>query len=117
MSGIFISYRRTDTAGYAGRLAEELRARFGRSNVFMDVDTIPGGNEYVEHVRETLARCAVTLVLIGDEWLDRGPDGTRRIDDETDLVRREIAWALAHPGGTVIPVVVERAPMPSDEDL
>jgi len=33
MAAIFLSYRRADSAGYAGRLAEDLRKRFGEALV------------------------------------------------------------------------------------
>ncbi len=118
MIGIFVSYRREDTGGHAGRLAEQLEARFGKHDVFMDIDAISAGEDFEQRITQTLHRAKVTLVLIGDEWLElTGADGRRRIDAPDDYVRHEIAAALARPETTVIPVLVERAEMPAAADL
>jgi hypothetical protein len=118
MPGIFISYRREDGAGHAGRLAEHLSRLFGRDNVFIDIDAIPLGVDFEKHIGMTLDRTSVTLVLIGDKWLNvLGEDGTRRIDEADDYVRKEIAQALAHSDSAVIPVLLEYATMPAEQDL
>jgi TIR domain len=115
---IFISYRREDTSGVAGHLAADLRSRFGRSNVFIDVDSILPGVDFEEKITHTLARCQVTFVLIGPGWAaSRLPDGGRRLDEERDYVRREIAMALNRDDVTVVPVLVEGAAMPAEADL
>jgi hypothetical protein len=72
---IFLSYRRTDTGGHAGRLYDALSARFGAEQVFMDVDTILIGVDFTEAVREAVAKCDVFLALIGKQWLS-SDDGT-----------------------------------------
>ena len=46
MPGVFISYRREDSAAYAGRLFDILSAEFGADNTFMDVDDIKGGDDF-----------------------------------------------------------------------
>jgi hypothetical protein len=118
MSGIFISYRRKDTAGHAGHLKADLGRRFGRESVFMDIDSIPAGQEYADPIHHALSRCRVALVLIGDEWLTRHGGGEdRRIDEEEDWVRREVAAALRRGDVTVIPVLVERTHMPGADEL
>jgi TIR domain len=115
---IFLSYRRDDTSGEAGRLAEELSRRFGRSSVFIDIDAISPGINFEERIRDALDSCQVALVLIGDRWLTETlPDGRRRIDDDGDYVRMEVAAALARPDVTVVPVLVEGAPIPNTLDL
>ena len=43
MAKIFLSYRRDDSSGYAGRLYDRLRTHFGSEQVFMDVDAIEAG--------------------------------------------------------------------------
>ena len=118
MPSIFISYRREDTSGEAGHLAGDLRSRFGRSNVFIDIDAISPGADFEQRIADALDGCQVTLVLIGSRWLRvANPDGKRRLDDERDYVRREIAAALAREDVTVVPVLVEGAQMPDPLQL
>lgn len=117
MAGIFISYRRGDTGGHAGRLKADLGERYGRPNVFMDIDSIPAGQRYADPIDQALNHCRVALVLIGEEWLSPVSGRGRRIDEEGDWVRREIAAALKRDDVTVIPILVERASMPSPDEL
>ena len=118
MPSIFISYRREDTSGEAGRLAQDLGSRFGRSSIFMDVDSISPGANFEAGIDGALAACQVALVLIGDRWLDaKLSDGRRRLDHEDDYVRHEIAAALGRRDVTVVPVLVEGARMPAAAEL
>src|SRR5438477_638897 len=110
MPTIFLSYRREDSADAAGRLHDHLGAHFGRESVFMDVDTIPFGVDFREHLDEAVSRCDVLLAVIGERWLDAchppGPkQGQRRLDDPADFVAVEIHSALARDI-PVIPVLV-----------
>ena len=117
MSAIFISYRREDTEGHAGRLFEGLRARFGDDSVFMDVVAIEPGVDFRQVIDAKIAKCDVLLALIGRQWLSAGDgNGVRRIDDAQDFVRLEIAAALKR-GIPVIPVLVQGARMPSADQL
>jgi uncharacterized membrane protein YeaQ/YmgE (transglycosylase-associated protein family) len=114
---VFISYRRDDTAGYAGRLFDRLSQHFGQENVFMDIDTIEPGLDFVEAIERAVGSCDVLLALIGHEWLQStDARGHRRIDDPQDFVRLEIATALDR-NIRVIPVVVEGARMPTADEL
>jgi TIR domain len=114
---IFISYRRDDTAGRAGRLFDLLATRFGARNVFQDVTAIEPGTDFSQRVDQAIAQCDATLVVIGSDWLSMsGPDGTRRLDEPDDYVRREVGAALA-AGVRVVPVLVDRAELPTPEDL
>ena len=116
-AGIFLSYRRDDSAGFAGRLYDRLASRYGADRLFMDVDTIRPGHDFAEDIVSALARSAVCVVLIGRHWESITlPDGRRRLDDPTDFVRLEVAAAIRE-GVTVIPVLVEGAPMPSPASL
>jgi len=118
MPNIFISYRREDTSGDAGHLASDLCDRFGRDNVFIDIDAISGGADFEQRIQHALDRSRVTFVLIGDRWLTvTTQDGTRRLDGEHDYVRREIAAALAREDVAVVPVLVEGAKMPTAAQL
>ncbi|MEO8123128.1 MAG: toll/interleukin-1 receptor domain-containing protein [Burkholderiales bacterium] len=113
---IFISYRRDDAAGYAGRLEEALEKRFGRGSVFRDVLDIPPGEDFVAAIRARLASAQAVLVLIGPRWAGGEPAGQRRIDDEGDFVRLEVAVAL-ESGARVVPVLLPGAEMPAEADL
>jgi len=118
MPTVFISYRRDDTAAEAGRLADDLGERFGTSRVFIDVDSIPLATNFEDRIHAALDSCQVVFVLIGSEWLTaRLPGGERRIDDEHDYLRQEIAAALNRKDVAVIPVLIEGAKMPSPADL
>src|SRR5262245_28822469 len=118
MPTTFISYRRDDAAGYAGRLHEALENRLGRNRVFRDVDTLEPGQDFVEAIESRLADCRVFLAMIGREWLDaRDSAGRRRLDQPDDYVRLEIVNALSRRNVRVIPVLIEGASMPPAESL
>lgn len=117
MSGIFISYRRDDAQGWAGRLADSLRAELGKVNVFRDIDDIPPGADFDLYIRERVKSCQVLIVLMGPRWLAaHNAQGQRRIDAPDDFVRLEIATAqMQHL--LVIPMLVGSAVMPAERDL
>jgi hypothetical protein len=117
MSGVFISYRRDDSGGYAGRLFDVLSARFGADQTFMDLDDIKGGDDFTAVIGEKVGQCTALLAVIGEHWLTiAGADGARRLDAPGDFVRLEIAKALER-GVRVIPVLVGGATMPRAEEL
>ena len=115
---IFISYRREDSAGYAGRLHEELAERFGAGEVFRDVDTLRAGQDFDEAIRRRLEQCNACVVMIGPGWLKaQNAAGQRRLGSAGDYVTMEIAAALGKPDVAVVPVLVGGATMPSPEEL
>lgn len=116
MTSIFISYRRDDTAPHAGRLHDRLKQRFGDERVFMDIDDIEPGAPFPEALRRSVAKADVVLVMIGPNWLAADAAGHRRIDDEQDFVRFEIAAGLQRKA-RVIPVLVGGATMPTAAQL
>ncbi|MDQ8023885.1 MAG: toll/interleukin-1 receptor domain-containing protein [Moraxellaceae bacterium] len=116
MSRIFISYRRDDSGGYAGRLEDALEVALGREAVFRDVQDIAPGDDFVAAIRQRLKGADTVLVLIGPRWAGRLADGRRRIDDPGDFVRMEIIAALGAPL-RVIPVLLAGAKMPAEADL
>jgi ankyrin repeat protein len=114
---LFISYRRDDSAGHAGRLFDRLAERFGPKKVFRDIDTIAAGDDFVKAVRASVEQCDVLLVLIGPRWLSAtDEDGRWRLADENDMVRLESAIALQR-NLRVIPVLLQGAAMPKAKDL
>ena len=118
-SQIFICYRREDAAGHAGRLRDRLAAVFGDSQVFLDIDQVGIGEDFVEQTTSVLESCRALLVVIGRRWLDsRDVKGRRRLDNPDDYVRLEIRAALRRaPQMVIVPVLVQGATMPRDEDL
>ncbi len=113
---VFISYRRDDAAGYAGRLEEALEKRLGRGSVFRDVLDIPPGEDFVTAIRTRLSGAQGVLVLIGPRWAGGELPEQRRIDDDGDFVRLEVAVALTS-GARVVPVLLPGAEMPAEADL
>lgn len=115
--GIFISYRREETAPYAGRLYDHLGEHFGEDRVFMDVDTIALGTDFTEAVREAVSSCNILLALIGRHWSAvTDVKGIRRIDYPDDFIRIEIETALQR-NIRVVPVLVDGASLPQADDL
>ena len=114
---LFINYRREDTAPYAGRLYDRLSAKFGSDEVFIDIDQIEPGEDFVEAINRKVGACEIALVLLGPDWLGMTDAfGRRRLDDPEDFVRMEIVSALQRKI-RVIPVLVGGARMPRKEDL
>jgi len=115
---IFIGYRRGDGAGWAGRLHADLRTRLGSaSQIFMDVDGIPPGEDFRAYIDGAIGQCDAFVALIGPNWLDaRDEHGRRRLDDPHDFVRLEVAAALRR-NIRVIPVLVGGARLPTAEEL
>ncbi|MGE5375230.1 MAG: toll/interleukin-1 receptor domain-containing protein [Bacteroidota bacterium] len=114
---IFISYRRSDSAGYAGRLYDYLKNYFGDERIFFDVDTIRPGVNFELKIAAELDRSDAMLVMIGNQWLDsRDPQGNRRLEEAHDYVRYEIETALGK-NIEIIPVLLQGTPMPSSGAL
>ena len=114
---IFISYRRDDTEGEAGRLFDDLVREFGENSVFMDVAGISPGLDFRKVIDDNVAGCGVLLAMIGPTWSTiTDSSGQRRLDAPNDFVRLEIASALAR-SVAVIPVLVHDAKMPHPAEL
>ena len=109
---IFMSYRRDDSEGEAGRLFDDLTRAYGSDAVFMDVAGIAPGVDFRKAIDDNVSACGVFLAVIGAQWATiTGANGERRLDDANDFVRLEIASALAR-NIAVIPVLVHGAKMP-----
>jgi hypothetical protein len=114
---LFINYRREDSAPYAGRLYDRLTTHFGEDQVFIDIDQIEPGEDFVEVINRKVSACDIAIVAIGPQWLSAtDASGKRRLDDEEDFVRMEIVAALQRQI-RVIPVLVGGARMPGRHDL
>ncbi len=117
MRMIFISYRRDDSGAQAGRIYDRLSGHFGRERVFMDIDGVDLGEDFVDVINRTLAASGVVIAVIGKEWLTiSDEEGRRRLSNPKDLVRIEIATALRRRI-RIIPVLVGGATMPRAKQL
>ena len=117
MGVVFISYRREDAAGFAGRIYDRLAQTLGRENVFIDVDNIPAGLDFVDVLSDRVGRCDALIAIVGKHWLtSANEDNSRRLDDANDFVRVEIEAAL-NRNVPVIPVLVDGAVMPRADEL
>jgi hypothetical protein len=113
MASIFISYRREDASGHAGRLCDRLTARFGNDRVFMDIQDIHPGQNFATSIEDTIATCDCVIAVIGPHWLE---SVQKRATSPDDFVRHEIGAGLQRHV-TVIPVLVGGARMPTAADL
>ena len=113
---IVISYRRADTTWIAGRILDRLETRFGKEDVFIDIDDMPAGVDFREHLERVLGQCKVLLVLIGPNWTGLGRAQMPKIADPNDWVRIEIETALRR-NVPIIPVLIDQTPMPTAEQL
>ena len=114
---IFVSYRRDDSKHAAGRLVDRLHAEFDEDQIFLDVDNIELGLDFIEVINDRVAACDIMLVVIGPSWLAASDDASRRrLEDSNDFVRIEIEAALKR-NIRVIPVLVDGADPPRAQDL
>lgn len=114
---IFISYRRADSADVAGRIYDRLAGHFGKASVFKDVDSIPLGTDFKEHLKKAVSKCKIFLVVIGERWLETTSSmQENRLHDPGDFVRIEIEAAL-NKKIRIIPLLVHGASMPAEDKL
>jgi TIR domain len=112
---IFISYRRADSAGHSGRIYDRLSSVFGAEHVFMDIDTIIPGEDFIQVIEKTISACDLIVAVVGPDWTG-GDDGGSRIFHPNDFVRLEIKHALDNKI-PVIPVLINQARMPIAAEL
>jgi hypothetical protein len=114
---VFISYRREDSSGIAGRIYDRLVHRLGRDRVFFDVDDLSPGVDFEKILSQKVSACDSLVAIIGKYWLTTVDEsGQRRLESPLDFVRIEIETALGR-GILVIPVLVDGAVMPRRENL
>jgi hypothetical protein len=114
--GVFICYRREESAFAARAIYDRVAQKVGRENVFLDVDNIELGVDWFDALNERVAACDALIAVIGRNWVAADKDNRRRIDDPDDFVRIEIEAALKR-GVRGIPVLVDGALMPKTSDL
>jgi hypothetical protein len=114
---IFVSYRRGDASSEAGRITDWLDRHFGEDEVFMDINALEPGVDFVQSIEQAVESIDALIAVIGPSWVDAEDEhGNRRLEDPDDWVRLEIANALRR-GIRVIPVLVKSAAMPSAAKL
>jgi len=114
---VFISYRREDTGPTAGRMYDRLLRILPKADIYYDLGTIKGGDDFKKSILAAIEQTDVALVFIGKNWLSPQPDGgSARVFDEDDYVRIELSAALARPI-LVLPLLVEGAKMPPPDQL
>jgi hypothetical protein len=116
MAGVFLSYRRTDSGGWAGRIRDHLVVRYGDDHVWQDVDNLTVGSDYLPQILENIAAADAVLIVIGPHWLERARGRPTRLANPKDVLRTEIVHALKRKSG-VIPTLVGGARMPDAKDL
>ena len=115
MAKIFISYRRKESIGIAGRIYDRIRGHFGDAGVFMDVNSIPPGVNFRKFIATVLDQCDVMVVVIDRNWAGES-ETSRRLDDPRDFVRIELEAAFDRDLD-VIPVLIDRTPIPGSAVL
>lgn len=116
MADVFISYRRADASDVAGRIADRLKELPQVDRVFLDVESIGYGEDFIDKINHVIGRSAICLLLIGSEWVGRRDTGSLRIQEDGDFVRME-AMAAMNGKVKVIPVLLNDASMPTEREL
>jgi hypothetical protein len=116
MPKIIISYRRFDSLDITMRIRDVMATRFGESSVFTDIDSIPLGVDFLDHINSVLSACDALIAIVGPRWIDGGGDPGQGVHLETDFVRLEVEAALKRKI-PIIPVLVGGARMPSQDQL
>ena len=111
---IFISYRRNDEPGYAGRVADGLRERFGSEQVFLDIDDIAMGHDWRDQIETSIGRSAVVLIIIGQHW--KSELLNRRDSSKEDVHQYELVTAHTQ-GKPIVPVLLPGATLPQKDEL
>lgn len=113
---IFISYRVQDTAGETGRLVDDLKQHFADDQIFMDIENLEPGADFVDSIEKSLDTCDVFLAVIGPRWKGHHESESNRINDPNDWVRMEVGTALRR-NIRVVPVLVDGATLPKQDEL
>src|SRR5262245_29338289 len=116
MPNIVISYRRQDSEAIAGRIRDRLAGHYGAESIFMDIDSIPFGTDFREHIKNVLGHTDIVIAIIGARWLGARRGRPARIQEPNDPVRIEMERTLEH-SVPLVPVLVNGAQIPKPEEL
>ena len=116
MPKISISYRRANSEAMTGRIFDRLIMHYGKEAIFRDIDDIPAGIDFRQHINEILLKTNVLLAIVGPKWLGAARGGSERINEESDPVRVEVETALRRRV-PVIPILIGNTKMPSSDQL
>ncbi len=119
--GVFISYRRSHSAGNATRLHDALARELGPDRVFLDIKktSIPVGTKFTAEIKSALKRAHLILILIEPGWLECIEERAKLPDE--DWVLNETALALKRYRGGALPelhvLLLSGAHMPKESEL
>jgi CheY-like chemotaxis protein len=105
---VFVSYQRADTLFVAHALGYALR--LAGHEPFIDTGSIGGGELYPQKISNAISRANVVLALIGPNF------NIKNLHEPSSVVAYEWRYAQYH-GSAVLPVLVENAAMPKENDL
>jgi hypothetical protein len=96
---------------------DKLVGRYGADNVIRDIDSLTIGRPFPESLDDAVATSAIILVIIRKQWVTLcNDDGTQRLADPNDFVRREVIRAIdSHK--SIVTVLVSGAEMPDKKDI
>jgi phosphatidylserine/phosphatidylglycerophosphate/cardiolipin synthase-like enzyme len=115
---IFISYRRSDSKIFTGRILDRLTQAFGRRSIFRDIEDIAAGKDFRQVLKDAIQEADIMLVMIGPQWANiTDGSGNKRLFDPQDFVRFEVETGLKRKDMTVIPVLLLNTAMPAAEEL
>jgi formylglycine-generating enzyme required for sulfatase activity len=117
-SKVFISYRRDDARWPAKQIYDAFIKVLSKEDVFIDINSIPPGADFVKTIKDWVEQCDFMLVIIGSGWIDAvdSKSGKRRLENPKDFVRIEVREGLKR-GIPVVPVIFDRAPIPKASQL
>jgi len=113
---IFVSYRRSGTSGFVGRLTDRLAAVYGEGNVFRDVDSLRTGESFERRIGTQLSEATIVVAAIEGDWVGSRIFRRSRLQAKGDWVRKELEHALTN-NIPVIPVLIGETPLPAERDL
>src|SRR5205807_4336005 len=116
MPKIAISYRRSDTRAIVGRIFDRVAEHYGSEQIFLDIDAIPYGRNFRDHIDSVLKECKVLIVVVGPHWTGARGDRSSRIFDEDDPVRIEVQARLNRKT-RILPVLIDDAIMPQPGEM
>ena len=112
MPDIFISYRREDTSGYAGRLYDQVSSHFGRDHVFMDVAGLEPGSDFVATIKKKVGTCDALIAHSSVKIGSRSRTSKIRFASRNRGISSVLRSPLPSNGVEVILVLVGGAKMP-----